>query len=401
MDQSRVSPPSTPVFLPKLAVALALCVLLLAGGEVFSYFVLRAWSPHRDKSNPPAFIARNNPQARELWKEWESSSENLQYKAYVVWRRDKYDGQTVHINSAGLRNTAYSDCTPGAFKIWMFGNSTLWGMGSLDDQTIPSQLAKRFQDAGHRVCVKNYGEYGWVNTQELIELELELKAEAQKPNLVIFYDGVSDSFLPYETDAGDVHGNYNQMRVFFKDFRKEQKPGFDFLRSTNTYRLLDELSNKFARSTVQAAVAPAESRPVDELVQQIQSNYEKNMELAELLGQKFGFRCVFFWQPSALVGPKPFTREEEELRAMSEKSNPGIQQLFKATWAAMRDVHDPDYEFLGDIFRDHAERVYVDVSHIGPDANRLVVDAMYRAAQSGSVAYTAGHAPQRSEVKTR
>jgi hypothetical protein len=386
-------------FLPRLAVALALCVLLLVAGELLSYFVLRAWSPHRDKSKPPAFIARNNPQARELWKEWENSSENLQYKAYVVWRRDKYDGQTVHINAAGLRNTAYSDCSPGAFTIWMFGNSTLWGMGSLDDQTIPSLLAKRFQDAGQRICVKNYGEYGWVNTQELIELELELKAEAQKPNLVIFYDGVSDSFLPYETDAGDVHGNYNQMRVFFKDFRKAQKPGFDFLRSSNTYRLLDELSTKFARSTVQAAETPAEGRPMDELVLQIESNYEKNMELAELLAREFGFRCVFFWQPSALVGPKPFTREEEELRAMSEKSNPGIQQLFKATWAAMRSRHRDGFIFLGDIFENHPERLFVDVSHVGPEANQMIVDTMYRVAQSKTSPESTAPAPRGADVK--
>ena len=357
-------------FLTKVCVALSLCVVLLAVGEWLSYRWLRSF--HADKSKPPEFIVQTNPLASQLWHEWEQSSNNLQYKAFVVWRREKFDGQAVHVDEAGLRRTEYSDCTPGAYTIWMFGNSTLWGMGSLDEQTIPSQLAKRYQESGLRACVRNYGEYGWVSTQEIIQLMLELKANPQKPNLVIFYDGAVDSFLPYETDAGDVHGEYNQIRTFFKEFRTQQKPGFRFLRSTNTYRALEILSAKLQQSSEPKPESTEGSRTPDEIARQIQANYLKNMELVELLGRQFNFQCAFFWQPSALVGPKPFTPEEEKLRKAAEKANPGIPQIYQATWSLMRQVPNPDFHYLGDVFKDQSKRVYVDGNHVGPEANRII-----------------------------
>jgi hypothetical protein len=363
-------------FLTKMCVALSLCVVLLAVGEWLSYRWLRSF--HADKSKPPEFIAQTNPLASQLWHEWEQSSNNLQYKAFVVWRREKFEGQAVHVDDAGLRRTEYCDCSPGAYTIWMFGNSTLWGMGSLDEQTIPSQLAKLYQESGLRVCVRNYGEYGWVSTQELIQLMLELKANPQKPNLVIFYDGAVDSFLPYETDAGDVHGEYNQIRTFFKEFRTQQKPGLRFLRSTNTYRALEILAAKLQKSSEPKGESVKAERTPDEIARRVQANYLKNMELVELLGRQFNFQCDFFWQPSALVGPKPFTPEEEKLRRAAEKANPGIPEIYQATWSLMRQVRNPDFHFLGDVFKDRSDRVYVDGNHVGPGANQIISGEIFK-----------------------
>jgi hypothetical protein len=378
--QPRKDAAAVKALLLKLCVAAGLCLFLLLVGEIDSYFVLQHRGSQKDRSKPPAFVAATTANAQQLWREWQFTFSHLQYKAFVIWRRDAFDGQTVHVDAAGLRRTEYSACVPGAYTIWMFGNSTLWGMGSTDSETLPSLLAKRFSEAGKQVCVRNYGEYGWVSTQELIALMLELKASPQKPDLVIFYDGVTDSFLPYETDAGDVHGNYRQMRAFFKSFREAEKSGFEFLRSSNTYRLLSTVREKFAADAGNSAKA-VPARDAWSMAKGIRENYEKNMELAETLGQNFHFRCAFFWQPSAIVGPKPFTAEEEKLRTNEEAANRGIQEIFRITWADMRNEKNQNFVFLGDIFENHPGRLYIDASHVTPEGNQMLADRFFSVVQ--------------------
>ena len=69
-------------------------------------------------------------------------------------------------------------------------------------------LAEQNDKAGRSVCVRNYGETGWVSTQELIKLMLELKRTGRKPDLVIFYDGANDVYLPYQYGRVDVHNQF-------------------------------------------------------------------------------------------------------------------------------------------------------------------------------------------------
>ncbi len=365
-------------FLPKLAVAITLFVLLLIAVECLCYLLLqKQTSTTGEEHNFPRALYKNKPWVNELWREWEKLGSESQYKAYVVWRGGPHQGALVNVDSEGLRFTAHSDCSAGNYTIWMFGNSVLFGKGSRDWETIPSLLAELYEKSGRKVCVKNYGERGWVGTQELIQLMLALKSNPQKPDLVIFYDGVADAFLPYETAAGDVHGNYETMRSWFTDARELKKPGFAYLEKSNTYRELLRVANRWGRAGVEHAHAATPGSP-QELARRTVESYIKNIDIGEALAQKFGFRCAFFLQPSALIAAKPLTTDEQRVGDNEENTNPGIRAVFRATYEAFQSLQQPDYFYLGDIFRDHPERLFIDTSHVTPEANEIIAAAMFQ-----------------------
>jgi hypothetical protein len=365
-------------FLPRLAVAIMLFVLLLVAVETLSYLMLRQQtSPSREEQSFPRSIYANKPWAAELWREWHEMESESQYQAFVVWRDPQFTSEMVNIDAEGLRRTYNTDCSPGAYTIWMFGNSALLGEGSRDWETIPSLLAKRYQESRHPVCVKNYADRGWVGTQELVQLMLALKASPAKPNLVIFYDGVPDAFLPYETTAGDVHGNYQTMRTWFVEAHALQNPGFAYLQKTNTYRELLRLATRWSRLGA-SPPPPTSPAAASESAQKTFDNYLKNAEIATTLAQKFGFRCAFFVQPTALIDGKPLTSEEERIRQNAERANPGIRLLLQTTYSLFRGIRQPGFFYLGDIFDSHPERLYIGFSHVTPEANEILAGAIFR-----------------------
>ena len=53
------------------------------------------------------------------------------------------------------------------------------GTGSPDWETIPSNLARLLDKSGLKACVRNLGQTGWRNTQEVIELLQELRRNSR------------------------------------------------------------------------------------------------------------------------------------------------------------------------------------------------------------------------------
>ena len=96
----------------------------------------------------------------------------------------------------------------------MFGDSVMWGAGAPDAETIPSLVAADYEKAGRPVCIVNYAEKGWSNTQEMIGLMEELKHASRRPDIVLFYDGGTEAFTAYQSRQADVHSNYTSFKNF-------------------------------------------------------------------------------------------------------------------------------------------------------------------------------------------
>ena len=115
------------------------------------------------------------------------------YQPYTLWTTGPFQGNLVNIDRYGDRVTHFNSSRPGALQVWMPGGSTTWGAGAPDDQTIPSYLAKLFNETWKvDTQVRNLGEMAFVSTQELFRLQRELQADG-RPGVVVFYDGVNDS----------------------------------------------------------------------------------------------------------------------------------------------------------------------------------------------------------------
>jgi hypothetical protein len=336
-------------FLTKLAISIALAAALLIAGECLAYL----------------FMAHRN------------GGFDYEYRSYVVWRVAPTKGSNISVDPEGWRRTFYSHCGPGAYTIWMFGSSGLWGDFSRDDETIASFLAKNYEESGRPVCVKNYGQRGWASTQEVIQLMLELKHAANKPNVVLFYDGSLDAGLPFESDQEDVHEGFPRFKAKFESWREGQG-GFGFLRDTNTYLALQWVGGKLGVNSHAGAAESFSDQRLNAMAKRVLDNYLANMALTDVLAKQYGFQYFCLWEPWLPSARKPLSAEEMLLKAGFAKSNPGMAEVTNTTYELFRNLNHPHFVYLGDIFKDHPERLFLDTSHLGTEGNRLIAERIFR-----------------------
>jgi hypothetical protein len=361
-------------FLVRFCVCVTILVALLIFGEGLCYLDQKYTAAV--EIPPPPSIYQGQPWTESYWREWKETINRLQYESYVIWRRAPFRGQTINVDNAGIRKTYYSSCDPENYTIWIFGNSSLWGTGVPDWFTIPSLLAKKYEDAGRKVCVKNFGEKGWVSTQELIELMLSLKQAAQKPDLVIFYDGVTDSYLPYQSNVPDAHFNFLQTKNEFESLG-DNGASLEYLKRTNTYRTLMELRSMLVGTGVGIDGAHLTPQQLNAMAEITYDNYLKNMRLADLLAQSYGFHCAFFWQPTLLAGQKPLTRDEIRLRQSELSDHPSGDAVVQMTYNLFGNYRKEDFFDLANIFDKNTDALFLDFSHTGPAGNQIIADKMY------------------------
>src|SRR5262245_30798240 len=151
-------------------------------------------------------------------------SSRLEWRSYVYWRRrSPFRSTYVNVDAGGFRRSwrdprAAASARP--IRIFVFGGSTLWGMGARDDFTIPSYLAKFLAEEvpDARVEVTNFGELGYVSTQEVLSLEIALQ-RGDVPDIVIFYDAINDVFSSFQNGLAGSPQNEVRQGVLFEDLR--------------------------------------------------------------------------------------------------------------------------------------------------------------------------------------
>ncbi len=303
----------------------------------------------------------------------QEASAHLDFRPYIVWQRRPYRGETVVIENERWRRTFHSQCDHDAYTIWMFGGSTMWGVGSPDWGTIPSSLAELYERAGRSVCVRNYGEDGWVSTQEVIALMLELKRAARKPDLVVFYDGANDTFLPYQSGRVDVHMNFNIIRQQLESENGIRRGGAAYLRQTNTAQLIFAL----ARLLAQPARSPLSARTdLDSLARAVVRNYLQNIDLVDALACRYGFEYAFFWQPLVFTAHKPLTPQEERLGG--PKSGTPPEAWCRKVYELMRSEHRANLFDIEDVFDNVSDQVFLSWCHVVMSGNQIIATRMYQ-----------------------
>jgi lysophospholipase L1-like esterase len=354
--------------------------------EVGSAFVLRVKGYPRSKlpqMNESSVYAAE-PWGKQYWKEHLEASK-FSYEPYVVWKQLPYSGQTVTVESDLHRRTLNSQCDEKAYTIWMLGGSTTWGTGSPDWGTIPSQLAALFSKSGSPVCVRNLAQTGWDNTQEVIELMLELKRNPHHPNIVIFYDGYNDGYSFYQSGKIDAHLNYDLIRELMERPSRQRRLGWvtDFLLSTHTARLI---TGAPAPSTLIEGFGVHPPPPPNEADSRkdLEIAYLANLDGVQALAKEYGFQYAFFWQPVIFAGHKPLSEEESKIRSAYSagiyETDFQYQDMVKVFQAGGR----PHLFDISDVFDDSKQTIYVDYVHISPEGNRLVAKRMYEILQQAA-----------------
>lgn len=316
-------------------------------------------------------------------------SEVAQWRPYVYWRRKPYQGKYINVDANGIRLTTSAkpiqqESRPPV-KIFMFGGSTMWGVGARDAFTIPSILAQELQNKGVATEVINFGENGYVSTQEVITLQLQLQ-KGQRPDLVIFYDGVNDTFSAYQQGmAGLPENEFNRVKEFnlSQADRLNQRTAMVFMEiasRTSTMRFLTWGLRKagMSRETVAGNSLPFVNRaPIGEeaLAQEVLATYKTNIEFVKALSEDYRFKYFFYWQPT--IFQKVHLTEYE--RAHRPK-RPAVGQLVHRIYELVRkgQIESREYSFhdLSLAFADVMEPIFIDWGHVGESGNAIIARKM-------------------------
>jgi len=273
--------------------------------------------------------------------------------------------------------------------LFLFGGSTMWGTGSRDAHTIPAILARELALAGKPVEVTNFGEAGYVSTQELIAWMLELRA-GNVPDIVVFYDGVNDVFTAFqEPVAGVTHNERNRVKEFNLTHPDQQ----DRLRRTAwaawvgdlaTVRFAAKLSgNKelsFDRLAGRAPSLRLASSPPEALPGEVAKVYRGNMEMAATLAARHGVQCLFYLQPTIYQKP---VRTGSELKRFQHgmRRRAGLDGLVEASYAAIRSelAQSPvagQFRDVSGVFAQESAPIFIDMCHVVEPGNARIAGAM-------------------------
>jgi lysophospholipase L1-like esterase len=305
------------------------------------------------------------------------------WQPYVYFRQKAFRGKTITVGADGVRATWQPPASEtqrpehGTVKVLLLGGSSLWGFGARDDQTIPSLLARSLHDQGWRVELNNLSEIGYVSTQELIALLRELQG-GYRPDVVIFYDGVNDvtsALLEGEaaltTNEVNRRGEFNLLQ---SPVRLAAALIGKVVKDSGSYRFAQMVRRRLSGATAPSHPTPA-ANEMDKLAEDVVRRFEANVTLAASLGRSFGFRPLFFWQPTVFTKPSPvlFEREEAQRYAWAE---PMFRNVDEKVQRSAQLKADRAFRDLSGVFEGWNGLAFIDYCHTTESANARIAAKM-------------------------
>jgi hypothetical protein len=349
-------------------------LMLLAANCVAALFVD---SPHRKLEKQWDTIGAADAHTDKAWgmrhlRELLPNWLGLRWHPFRHWEMAPLDGETIHIEADGFRrtwNAPEPKGGPSPVEVAFFGASTTVGWGSHDDTTIPSLVAKGLAARGLSARVRNFGQWTYVNSQEML-LFIEQVKSGLRPAVVVFYDGCNELLgPPDDVELGPIFS--------FRMQREHALLSYERRWPALGIAILD----LFRWSPLSSAIQQARQwKPpidfVEKHTDKVIRNYAANVELLERLASSYGAEAWFFWQPLAY--------DKDVLTANEEKlSVPALDLAFwRGYTAAARTrvnaalAKSPHFVDLSLLLRDHKEPLYIDQCHVAEPANALIAEQL-------------------------
>ena len=284
--------------------------------------------------------------ADEPWAdEWWSAFDELRYD-YVPFLLSRVaDVEGPLLSSEGGERGGYEPADATA-EVWLLGGGAAWGQGQRDDHTLASALARRSEEVGRPVRVRNFAQPGYTTLQSALLLERLLDA-GPPPDAIVVYGGADDVAVRVEQAdsgfAGPTHYGAVQTDQALSTARERTTDLWDEYRETSLLtRWADGLTSVFG---VQAAAADgdllATARPL----------VDDHLAMIEDLAARDDVPTVLTWQ--AAIGV------------------PGDGGAYRDLAAS-----DPAAVDLSDVLDGHDDHV-LDGVLTDEDGARLVADALW------------------------
>jgi hypothetical protein len=379
--------------------ALTLVMFVLADASAAIVLWLHDRRPlfeNRDEMPDAAFSSADPAWPNEYFDESEVIDSSLRWHPYSYWLGSPFHGKYINVGADGLRRTWHngftgviSDGRP--VRIFMFGGSAMWGFCAPDDTTIPSALTRFLGRAEVSAHITNFGQLGYVSTQELILLFEQLR-DGNIPDLVIFYDGYNDIASAFENGAaGKTENESHRAREFnvLNGTLPSQRHALyryalsAFAGHLAIVRFTQRIVRKICPNCLEppdlstASFVDFSARPEntrEDLSRVVVEKYLANVRLIAQTGRHLGYRGLFYWQP-ALYGRSSLSPYEEKLKSYYVL---GEKEFFSASYAvAQQEAMDPKIPkderpiYLQDVLPQHMP-CFVDAVHISGPCNEFV-----------------------------
>jgi lysophospholipase L1-like esterase len=296
----------------------------------------------------------DSPWNEEYWAQFRSLE--FSYTPFLFATQDDSDLSYIQVRDGVRLSYQQEDLPADAPVVWFFGGSTMWGEGQRDLYTIPSQVARLAEDQGVALRVVNYGQRGWVHWQELFAFERAL-AEADPPDLVVFYDGVNDINVMNPGLGGQLSEDPSVFRTASEIpdpvppplSAPDQGGAAPLLDRILERSLLLRLAGHLGLDSPASAGEGADTGQIAALTLQV---YERGRAISASLADGAGADPLFFWQPQFANGV----------------DGPPAEVLAGLT--------DPTIDITGALDGVPAEDVYIDGAHTNELGTQLVAEAM-------------------------
>ena len=324
-----------------------------------------------------AFTSDYFTEFRKVW--------DMDWHSYVYWRRAMFRGRYINIDAQGLRYTWRADLPGGdqpgeAIRVFVFGGSAVWGTGARDHMTIPSCVARMLASSGFRAEVVNFGESGYVSTQEVIGL-LRCLQRGDIPDLVVFYDGVNDVYSAKQNrEAGIPQNEVNRRTEFnllkaprrlleaYRKTRPDRLPGFRRLATSLRRRLVSEPG---AEITLAGPGPAEESLDMDKLEEDLIRVYQANVRAVQALSEAYGFDALYYLQPVIFTKRHLSAYEAQVIERKAYIKDfylKAYRRLGQSSWLRQHG----QFHNLSGLFDDNETPYYIDFCHLTEGGNMIV-----------------------------
>jgi hypothetical protein len=296
------------------------------------------------------------------------------FEDFTQLRERPFTGKYVNVSAEGYRLSAEQGPwppDPKNFNVFLFGGSTLFGLGVADGDTVPSYLQRALgAHSKRRVCAYNFAVKTFYSTQERLRFE-RLVFEGHVPDVAVFVDGWNDGY-----HVTNRPNSANAMRELFEhQFAHpwRQEAADVAFRRLPVGKLTQKLSQK--PDVLEKRYEESEYTSTDPaVIDRASKTYLSNLFLIEQLCRRKHVQPVFVWQPVPaykydmhhhLFTPRvPFASVKALYHCLSKAEDHLLKQ--------------PNFLWCADL-QEHAQKcLYVDVCHYNKEFSKEFAEEICR-----------------------
>jgi lysophospholipase L1-like esterase len=306
---------------------------------------------------------------RQLYAEWFRLT--YTYDSATQYRVQPTRGDYYNVTPEGFRLNgpdAPWPPDPQALNILVFGGSTTFGTGLPDYQTIPAALETLLHEQGCPATMRvyNFGVPGHTSFEERARFE-QLLARDTAPQVAVFVDGLNDAFgragSPiYTAQLARMMAAANATDAV----ERVQLRARQFVSTLPMVRLARSVQVRLGRARPGDDQARPNALGVDIESDEILPRWLSNKRAEEALGDEFGVKTLFVWQPTPMYNYDP----ADHLIAGEVppwQGNWNLNDKLTLYQRMSERRHDPEVSqnllWLADIQPDRKENLYVDQVH--------------------------------------